>query len=259
MKIIYEKHEEFLKQNESIFKVKDGILFRGKINHGKGDYSTNRGKGDVAKNWEIAPRRYLYITKELTENQKGWDDIRNEDGFNKNGYDITGRFYRNYMYHLYGMESAIVKNKFVTWENLSHDKLKDCVKRFFQYEAALARINCGKDYGPITTSPNRLKDLIKCNSDLLKKQILLLDADIIVCCGSSADIPEFVDEIYPNADWIWNDGLHKGIHYSEKIKKIVVHSYHPSYFGISSKDFYEDTIKPFAEFIKKHPEFRSFR
>lgn len=255
MSTIFEKHEDFLKHKAKEIKIKDGILFRGTINRGKGDYNSNRDKGNAAEIWEKAPRRYLYITKELTERQRGWNDIRNEDGLNKNGYDVTGRFYKNYMYHLYGMESAIVNNQFETWEKLSHEDSLE----FFQNKAALARINCGKDYGPITTSPNRLKDLIKCNSDLLKKQILLLDADIIVCCGSSADILEFVDEIYPNADWIWNDGLHKGIHYSEKIKKIVVHSYHPSYFGISSKDFYEDTIKPFAEFIKKHPEFRTFR
>jgi len=256
MKTIYEKHEEFLKQNESIIKVKDGILFRGKINHGKGDYSTNRGKGDVAKNWEIAPRRYLYITKELTENQKGWDDIRNEDGFNKNGYDITGRFYRNYMYHLYGMESAIENNKFVTWENLSHDKLKDCVKHFFQYEAALARINCGKDFGPISTNYKRLKELIEVNGDLLKQQINLLDADIIVCCGSDDLILNLVYDTYSEANWKYYRG---GIHYSEEIKKIIVHSYHMSYYGIGHKDFYEDTVKPFAEFIKKHHGFRSFR
>lgn len=255
MSTIFEKHEDFLKRNAKKIKIKDGILFRGTINVGKGDYNTNRDKGNAAEMWEKAPRRYLYITKELTEGQRGWNDIRNEDGLNKNGYDVTGRFYKNYMYHLYGMESAIVNNQFETWEKLSHEDSLE----FFQNKAALARINCGKDFGPISTSYKRLKELVEVNCDLLKKQILLLDADIIVCCGSSADIPEFVDEIYPNADWIWNDGLHKGIHYSEKIKKIVVHSYHPSYFGISSKDFYEDTIKPFAEFIKKHPEFRSFR
>ena len=252
MSTIFQKHEDFLKRNEKKIKIKDGILFRGTIKVGKGDYNTNRDKGNAAEMWEKFPRRYLYITKELTEKQKGWNDIRNEDGLNKNGYDITGRFYKNYMYHLYGMESAIENNKFVTWENLSHE---DSLK-FFQNEAALARINCGKDFGPISTSYKRLKELMEVNGDLLKQQINLLDADIIVCCGSDDLILNLVYDTYSEANWNYYRG---GIHYSEEIKKIIVHSYHLSYYGIGQKDFYEDTIKPFAGFIKKHPEFRSFR
>ena len=255
MSTIFEKHENFLKKKQSKFKIKDGILFRGTIKGGKGDFSTNRGKGEAAEIWEKSPRRYLYITKELTEKQRGWNDIRNEDGLNKNGYDITGRFYKNYMYNLYGMESTVLKNRFVKWENLSHEESVD----FFQNKAALARINCGKDYGQTSTNYKRLKELVEVNGDLLKKQIQLLDADIIVCCGSDTIMLDLVRDTYPNADWKWNNKLHRGIHYSEKIKKIVVHSYHPSYFGISPKDFYEDTIKPFSAFIKKHQDFKNFR
>ena len=256
MSTIFEKHEDFLKRNAKKIKIKDGILFRGTIKDGNGDYSTNRNKGNAAEMWEKSPRRYLYITKELTEGQRGWNDIRNEDGFNKKGDDVTGRFYKNYMYHLYGMESAILNNQFVTWEKLSHEDSKSHSKKFFQNEAALARINCGKDFGPISTSYKRLKELIEVNGDLLKQQIKLLDADIIVCCGSDDLILNLVYDTYSEANWKYYRG---GIHYSEEIKKIIVHSYHLSYYGIGQKDFYEDTIKPFAGFIKKHPEFRSFR
>ena len=252
MSTIFEKHENFLKKNQSKFKIKDGILFRGTIECGEGDYSSDRDTGNTAEIWEKSPRRYLYITKELTMGQEGWDDIRNEDGLNKNSDDITGRFYQNYMYHLYGMESAISEGHFVTWEELSHEYSRE----FFQNKAALARINCGKDYGDTSTSNKRLKELVEKNGDLLKEQIQLLDADIIVCCGSDDIILKLVYDTYPDADWKYYRG---GIHYSDKIKKIIVHSYHMSYYGIGPKDFYEDTIKPFADFIKEHPEFKQFR
>lgn len=259
--------------------VKDGIMHRGLFTCGGKD----REEGDSVVNWRKSSRRYLFITKELYYDVGPWEDIR-VDGIKHdenwvyinvflkgenvekhliaNVIDHSKPFYPNIINVLYGLELASKNNgdypKYRDWSYC-----KEAMMFYFK-ESALARINCGKTIAPEsvgnTTPQNRLKKLICDNFDVLKRQIKYLDADIIVCCGNQNGqnlIKNYlVDKIYGNSV----EGS-RGVYYSENPPKIIIDSYHPSIRPtiLTRKNFYKDTVKPFAEFIKKHPEFRSFR
>lgn len=74
--------------------------------------------------------------------------------------------------------------------------------------------------------------------DLLTKQIVNLNANVVVCCGGSSMIKDFVAEhcytdIVKKNDWIY---------VSSSTGKIVIDSYHLSYHFISEKDFYNQMM-----------------
>ena len=257
-------------------KVKDGIIHRGLF----GEYS--RSRGNSVSNWRQSSRRYLFITKELYFEQKDWLDIRqdgignkeeNWDCVNKflNGervedkeiesfIDRSRKFYPNYINLLYGLEQSIISKgvypKYKDWS-----RTKDAFL-FFLKDSALARINCSKVIAPESvgtrTTQSRLKEIIDKNLVVLKRQIRYLDPDIIVCCGNQGGSnlikTELVDKVYKDSE-----EFERGIYYTSQSRKIIIDSYHLSYPSLSPQDFYEDIVKHFARFIRKHPDFRIFR
>lgn len=257
-------------------KVVDGIIHRGLFDK----YSRNRGNS--ISNWKQSSRRYLFITKELYYANRDWLDIRQDGVGNKeqnwdrvNGLlkgesvgndeiasfiDRRSRFYPNYINLLYGLEQSIISkgvySKYEDWSRTKEGML------FFLKDSALARINCSKVIASEsvgnTTTQKRLREIIDKNLVVLKRQIRYLNPDIIVCCGnqngSNLIKTELVDKVYKDSVQ-----FKKGVYYSNQSLKIIIDSYHLSYPGLCPKDFYDDTVKPLAEFIKKHPGFRSFR
>ena len=106
---------------------------------------------------------------------------------------------------------------------------------------SIARLNCW------------LQSHLETYGDLLLKQIELYDADIILCCGGSNLIKDFVKEMYlpdleavTDTDWTY---------YSKSANKLVINSYHPSYPGCSPEKMYESMMRDVEKFLDKFPLF----
>ena len=88
-----------------------------------------------------------------------------------------------------------------------------------------------------------------------EKQILNLDADILVCCGSQNDenlILNTVYDIYENEFKYMNfiDGKGTGMHYNKKRNKLAIDAYHLSYIKGGLEARYNETVGMYYEFLK---------
>ena len=264
---IYSKNEEILKRWEVKSKknkeidefVPDGIMYRGELHNcenGIGcEHLPSKDFKVETETWENAPMRFLYITKELNAYDGPAWEVRGEVGGRKkmDSYEVRGQFHRNIVYQLYGLGHTTPKRK-VLWNDKEFTD-ENALK--FYDSCAFARINVKKQAGKSRIEDNVLTDYMGKYSALLQEQILNLDADIIVCGGSNGGrnlILDFLKEncyrdltaVMPDNNWIY---------YSEKYNKIAINSWHPSYFGISSQDFYDGMITAYFNFLKKNPQF----
>ena len=109
-----------------------------------------------------------------------------------------------------------------------------------------------------------LEQYINDYKDLLKKQVELLDADVLVCCGYSESVGETgnlilnflkenVYDLKKFDDWIYVEKE------DDKVKRIAINAWHLSYSGVSQRDFYEGLVSSYHNFIQKHPEFVKHR
>ena len=122
------------------------------------------------------------------------------------------------------------------------------------YETApIARVNCKKTVGSEKCPNGVLQKHLETYCDLLLKQIDLYDADVILCCGGSNLIKDFIKKAYlpdlekvKETDWMY---------YSKSTNKLVVNSYHPSYPGRSSEDIYESMMSDMQKFLDQFPIF----
>lgn len=187
---IFTDNEQLLKEweiasinnNEQDEFVPDGILYRGNVIYSNtGGWAHERGNEEEL--WEHSSKRILFITKDL--NDDGAWDIRAETGRkNHSGegnvlINTKGNFCRNYLYQVYGLGN-ITAEHFVDYESFSDEE----AIQYFD-KCTLARINVKKQLGKSSIEDKVLVEYINKYSDFLKRQVLLLDADIIVCCGST--------------------------------------------------------------------------
>ena len=245
------------KENEPNF-APDGILYRGKPE----DYATysefTENKEKENKLWSEAPIRYMFLTKD--QNAWGEDawDVRGETGRKqKDSESIPYRFYRNLMYILYGLTHS--RDKLCGYDDFTNQQ---AIKEYD--EAPLARINVKKQAGSSSIANGRLEQYINDYKDLLKKQVELLDADVLVCCGYSESVGETgnlilnflkenVYDLKKFDDWIYVEKE------DDKVKRIAINAWHLSYSGVSQRDFYEGVVSSYHNFIQKHPEFVKHR
>lgn len=254
---IFTDNERLLKEweitsinnNEQDEFVPDGILYRGNVIYSStGGWAHERGNEEEL--WEHSSKRILYITKDL--NDEGAWDIRVETGRRNNSgedniqIDNSSRFCKNYLYQVYGLRNVTVEH-FIDYGSFSDEEAIQCFDH-----CTLARINVKKQLGTSSIKDYVLAEYINRYSDLIKRQILLLDADIIVSCGSK--IFNFVKQHCYNLDKI-NDW----IYYDNSLNKIVINSWHPSYPYISPKDFYTEMMKNYYDFLQSHPQFLNIK
>jgi len=250
-KLLKEWEAASLKNNEVAEFVPDGILYRGDIKYSE-QGCWGHEPGNEMEIWQNAPKRILYITKDLND-EEGWD-IRCETGRKNYSGEEHIRIHKgtnfcpNYMYQVYGLGHTTVEHC------VEKDSFSDEDAIAYFDTCALARINCKKQLGKGSLDDNVLTEYINKYSDFLKRQILLLDADIIVCCGwtqkGGNKIWDFVNthcyEFTKVNDWI---------SYNQSLNKIVINSWHPSMWRISVKDFYQQMIEAYHDFLKQYPDF----
>ena len=224
----------------------DGIMYRGIFE--ENDCGTERYSDKEKENklWNEAPLRILFLTKD--QNAGGDDawDVRGETG------SLSYAFFRNLMYQLYGLVNT--KPHYKEGYTFSQEEAIQLYKSF-----PIARINAKKEAGYSSVSNNTLKYYIERDGEFLKKQILNLDADIIICCGYSENIEDsgnlllnFLKQAcYYNLKKLDDDSW---IYYDDKQNKIAINNWHLS-ARINSENWYDQLIDAYYRFLKEHPDF----
>lgn len=193
--------------------------------------------------------RLLIITKDLND-EEPWD-IRAETGRkNSSGKEnviISASFYKNLMRWAYGL---LIVNEGKAIPSFEAVNQQDVYQPFYD-EKPIARINCKKQLGGSSISPQKLKSYLNCYQDLLLEQIRFYDADILLCCGGSDLIKDFIHENYlPDLVYV-NDWMY----YSISTNKLVVNSWHPCYRNDTHQNMYEEMMANYGDFSEKYPQF----
>lgn len=244
--------------NKNFHFVKDGLLYRGDILCHDGywkRYPLNQDgvlrEGDL---WEKSPIKILFLMKDYTNDSM--DDIRYETG-RKNqileGEDPIKRdaFTMNIIYWLYGLTHPTDNPSFLFCE------IQAGAKCFWFYERyPLVRLNCKKVSGDSTCSCSTLQKYLNNPeySQLLGEQIKLFKANIIVCCGGSSCMANFVKgQCYRTNDW--EQFEKESLWYNEKEELLVIDTYHPS-SRYSRRELFEGLIGCFQRFVSSHPNYQ---
>ena len=228
----------------------DGILYRGAFSYDEGYWT--RLPGDECNAWERASRRILILTKDLND-AEAWD-IRAETGrLNHSGPDnirISAPFYKNLMRWVYGILHAAPGNPAPDFDDINRQE----IYQPFYDNTPLARINCKKQLGGATLSNADLHTYLTRYRDLLTRQITAYDPHILLCCGSSNLIKDFIREtILPDLrqtnDWIYH---------SPATGTLLINSYHPSYRGAAHRDMYAGMMSALQQHLNRTPLWSNF-
>lgn len=242
---------------ENIF-VKDGLLYRGDILYHDGYWKRHPLNQDSVLRegnlWEESPIKILFLMKDYTN--ESMDDIRYETGRKNNIPEGKNpikhdAFTMNIIYWLYGLTHSTDNPSSLFLE------IKDGEKCFWFYERyPLVRLNCKKISGGSTCSCNTLQKYINNPeySQLLSKQIKLFNANIIVCCGGSNCIANFVKVQCYKTD-IWKQFEGESLWYNEKEELLVIDTYHPS-IRCSRRELFEGIIGSFHRFVATHQNYQ---
>ncbi|MBR4506869.1 MAG: hypothetical protein IKP21_08870 [Bacteroidales bacterium] len=250
----YHKKEEQLfdrwaqrarKLHESDDITKDGLLYRGEMWFD--GFNQVCRPADEEQLWEDAGMRLLVLTKELNEDD-GWD-IRGESGrvpSPRLTCRTAMRFFPNLELWAYGLIN-IPDRKVIPF-----GKADNQTRLQGYYEnAPIARVNCKKQPDTKAASNAVLQKYMDNYADLLKEQILLYDADIILCIGGQGIMVNFIRQhVYQDLEEV-----NPHCYYSAKANILVVKQYHPNYNVYSRKDMYTGMIKDYQAFLKDNPSF----
>ncbi len=214
----------------------DGLHNKGKFQYSEDGFWSREPSGDEEMKWKNSKLRLLFLTKDLNDDE-AWD-IRYETG-RKNGTStpqVTALFCKNMMRIAAGI------NSFANNSRLDYESVEEVPYTIFD-NMTTARINCKKQPGGGSISHKRLKTFMDVYADLLTRQIINLDANVIVCCGGSSLIKDFVaahcyTDLVKKNDWVY---------VSPSTGKIVIDSYHLSYHFITEEDFYNQMMTALME------------
>jgi len=233
----------------------DGIMFRGPLYDNKSDWVHGQS-GLENEMWEKCPLRILYITKDQNISNESCWDVRGEAYHSRaqetpEEYILSHAFsfHRRLVTSLYGI-NCVNNNSFITYDDIADSealKLADNI--------IYARINCKKEVGTSQCSDPILYKAIELDADLLKEQILNLDADIYVCCGNHYEKNLFIEPVLKNICGYNFNWLNGGIWYDEIANKVAIDAYHLSVRGYKDATYYNDIVLEYYNFIKTHPLF----
>lgn len=221
----------------------DGVYYKGELYIDPNSNQMWRYIGEEDKQWASAKRRILFVSKDLNEADNAYD-FRSIDLTHNTDKSLSfGCRFNNNLLRLTTGLSLLNQDGYPSYEEVNNIEY---VNRIWD-NTAIARINLKKHSGgPACPNPTLL-DSINNYQDLILDQIKLLDPNIIVCCGGSGIIKDFVIEKYlgekpasikSNSDnWIY---------YSPSKDIWVIDSYHLNPRGYSTdKDLYENIMKYF--------------
>ena len=264
------KHEKkYIGEDVEKFFAYDGIM-----NKGEFAFDENKSDGTIIRKpsgnentlWNDCPLRVLFLTKEEntggdenTVGDEAWD-VRAETFHEKgdllppeNKTISSSFFYCNEACLLYGLLNT-KPNKKILFDSFSWQEALE-----FSDEKIFARINCKKEVGGPSISDFVLQKEIGKYDKSLKAQILNLDADILICCGSQngkniilETVKKFYEKEYKEefeyVDCVKDKGT--GMHYNKKRNKLAIDAYHLAYFKGGYKARYSEIIDMYYEFLK---------
>lgn len=229
----------------------DGVYYKGELYLQPNANQIWRHPGDEDSQWVAAKRRILFVSKDLNEydnayDLRGIDLTHNPDG----SLSFGCRFNRNLLRIATGL-STICKDGYPSFEEVNDIEYVDKVWN----ETAVARINLKKHSGGPKCSDTILLKSINKYQGLILEQMKLLEPNIIVCCGGSGIIKDFVIEKFlkekPEAIKSETDNW---IYYSADKDIWVIDSYHMNPMGNSTdQDLYENIMKYLLNGMKKYP------
>lgn len=237
--------ERAKKLHESDEITKDGLLYRGELWFD--GFNQVRKPGDEEQQWADASLRLLVLTKELGEDD-GWD-IRGESGrvpSPRLTCRTAQRFFPNLELWVYGLMN-IPDRKAMTYSRADNEVR---LQGFFE-NAPLAHINCKKQPDIKSASNMVMQKYLRDYADLLKEQVLLYDADIILCVGGQGVLVRFLAEhVYQDLEQ-----YNEHVWFSPASGVVVVKQYHPNYNVYSRQEMYTGMMKDYQDFLKGHPTF----
>lgn len=231
--------------------AEDGLLYRGEISYEDGCWT--REYGDEGERWNTARRKLLILTKDLNDCDGGWD-IREETGrLNGTGEDnvITCRkyIYPNMLIWAYALLNASEGKVVTQFSDPDWDEL-----RVFYETAPIVRINCKKEVGTAACPNILLKAHLDNYRDLLSRQISMYDANVILCCGGSGMIKDFLkDNCLPDLERFSDVG--RWVYFSREKRVLVIDGVHPTSRTTSRKNLYEWMMSDVQNFMNDYPEF----
>ena len=225
----------------------DGVAYKGSIKTFSGDDGQvyhERMAGNEEKIWNESPRRILFIAKELNDPNNPYDSrvvVRYDE---QNGIYSTDKFIKNMLFINHGLQKMNGEN----YEALDREISMDELMKVWD-ESAVAKINVKKQPGGSTANMYEISEAIVLFEDLLKAQLSLLDANIIVCCdGSGILIDRIKNLLYSDAiqinDYVW---------YSPHSGVCLINSYHLKPRNKTYEEVYERVVKSFSDSLKDMP------
>ena len=237
--------ERARKLHESDEITKDGLLYRGELWFD--GFNQVSKPGDEEQQWEDASLRMLVMTKELNEDD-GWD-IRGESGrvpSPRLTCRTAQRFFPNLELWVYGLMN-IPDRKVMPFSKADNGTR---LQGFYE-NAPIVRVNCKKQPDIKSASNLVLQKYMRDYADLLKEQVRLYDADIILCVGGQGVMVKFLsDNVYTDLKQ-----FNGHIWFSPSSEVMVVKQYHPNYNVYSRQDMYTSLMKDYQLFLKANPAF----
>ena len=229
-------------------------------------YQNDKTDEQVEQEWMASPKRVLFLLKDQHQyDNVNWnEEIRywlkdlqvDQPGalenkkrnrnlappmFN-NGKKARRNFLKPIAFLLWGL-SKVEKGADCEFNNVKAN-LEE-VKKFFNSQP-FALVECKKDPGGRECKDSILNEHIKKYGDLIKREIKILNPNMIVCTNKL--IYDLVKRVFPE-DEITEPQKDK-FAYHKNSGTFIFNSYHPSARGISYEKMYEYVIQNYREFLK---------
>ena len=218
--------------------TKDGLLYRGEV-WWDGLCQVHKPANEEQL-WNDAGMRLLVLTKELFE-EDCWD-IRTETG-RVPSPRLTVRTALRFF--------PIPDRKIIPF---SKADFPTRLQGFYE-NAPIARVNCKKQPDMKAASNAVLQKYMDNYSDLLKEQITMYKADIILCLGGQGIMINFLQKnVYPDLEEV-----NSHCWYSPSANVLAVKQFHPCYNVYSRKEMYTNMINDYQAFLKATPKFPTQR
>ncbi|MBO7546433.1 MAG: hypothetical protein J6T19_07010 [Paludibacteraceae bacterium] len=229
--------------------TKDGLLYRGEVSWD--GFCQIHHPANEQQLWDDAGMRLLVLTKELFE-EDCWD-IRTETGrvpSPRLTVRTAQRFFPNLELWAYGL-LTIPERKVIPFAKADNPTR---LQGFYE-NAPIARVNCKKQPDMKAVSNAVLQKYMDGYADLLREQITMYHADIILCLGGQGIMVNFIRKnVYTDLE-----DVNAHCFYSPSANVLVVKQYHPTYNVYSRKEMYSGMIQDYQAFLKATPQFPTQR
>lgn len=248
---LFSKWQEVSELNGDNQFCPDGLMNKGEIKYlENGVWKVEPGNEE--KLWLEAPKKVLFLFKDYNANGNEGEaaDIRSfslrKNNSGANNIVLNHGFCNVVAYWLYGL-LHVDSGKTPNFDSINDSSLCD-----FLDKTPYAWMNCKKEAGGEIVVESTMNAYTKQYRDYIKEELLILDADIIVCGGSFSYVEDIFKEIYGEC----TKGADHSLLYYKDHNKLVLTPSHPS-ARASLKAMYDGLMEVFEQFLVKNPKFIS--